>query len=91
MKPPGHVTDIEALFDLSPDLLRFINSEGYFIKVNKAFKDALGYTKEELLSKPLINFIDPDNWLATHRQVTALARNEPVSHFENRYHCLDGS
>jgi PAS domain S-box-containing protein len=91
MKIPGHVTDIEALFDLSPDLLCLINSEGYFIKVNKAFKDALGYTKEELLSKPFINFIDPDNWLATNQQVTALARNEPVSHFENRYHCLDGS
>jgi PAS domain S-box-containing protein len=91
MKLQGHITDIEALFDLSPDLLCFINSNGYFIKVNKAFKDALGYSKEELLSKPFINFIDPYNWEATNQQVIALARNESVLQFENRYHCLDGS
>jgi PAS domain S-box-containing protein len=91
MKLPGHVTDIEALFDLSPDLLCFIDSQGYFIKVNKAFKDALGYTQEELLSKPFINFIDPDNWQATNQQVAALARNETISQFENRYLCMDGS
>lgn len=91
MKLQGHITDIEALFDLSPDLLCFINSNGYFINVNKAFKDALGYSKEELLSKPFINFIDPYNWEATNQQVIALARNESVLQFENRYHCLDGS
>jgi PAS domain S-box-containing protein len=91
MKLQGHITDIEALFNLSPDLLCFINSNGYFIKVNKAFKDALGYSKEELLSKPFINFIDPYNWEATNQQVIALARNESVLQFENRYHCLDGS
>ncbi|MEJ7559956.1 MAG: PAS domain S-box protein [Pedobacter sp.] len=91
MKLPGHVTDIEALFDLSPDLLCFIDSKGYFIKVNKAFQDALGYTKKELLSTPFINFVDPDNWQATNQQITALARDKSVSQFENRYHCLDGS
>jgi PAS domain S-box-containing protein len=79
MKLPGHVTDIEALFDLSPDLLCFIDSKGFFIRVNRAFEDALGYTREELLSKPFINF------------VTALTQNESVFQFENRYHCLDGS
>jgi PAS domain S-box-containing protein len=91
MKESGHVPQMEVLFDLSPDLLCFIDSKGYFTRVNKAFKEALGYTKEELLSKPFINFIDPDNWQATNEQIAALARNEPISQFENCYRCSDGS
>jgi PAS domain S-box-containing protein len=81
----------QTLFDLSPDLLCFINTDGYFIRVNKAMETALGYTKEELLSKPFLHFVDADHRKRTIEQIRALAENKPIRHFKNCYRCADGS
>jgi PAS domain S-box-containing protein len=91
MKELGHISEMEVLFDLSPGLLCLSNSKGYFTRVNDAFKEALGYTRAQLLSKPFMNFIDPDSWHNTNEQIAALAKSKPVSLFENRYRCSDGS
>ncbi|RYE14164.1 MAG: PAS domain S-box protein [Sphingobacteriaceae bacterium] len=84
------IIEAEMLFDISPDLLCYFESDGHFIKVNNAFAQALGYTKEELLSKPFLDFIIPQDWEPTNQQLAILARNETVCEFKNRYRCLDG-
>jgi PAS domain S-box-containing protein len=81
----------QTLFDLSPDLLCFINTDGYFIRVNKALETALGYTKEELLAEPFLHFVDADYRERTIQQIKALAENKPIRHFKNCYRCSDGS
>jgi PAS domain S-box-containing protein len=91
MKELGHISEMEVLFDLSPGLLCLSNSKGYFTRVNDAFKEALGYTRAQLLSKPFMNFIDQDSWHNTNEQIAVLAKSKPVSLFENRYRCSDGS
>lgn len=91
MKELGHISEVEVLFDLSPGLLCLSNSKGYFTRVSEAFKEALGYTKVQLLSEPFMSFIDRDSWKNTDEQIAALARNEQVSLFENCYRCSDGS
>ena len=75
----------ELFFELSPDLLCIAGYDGYFKKINPAVAKTLGYTFEELYSRPVNDFVHPD-----HKQVTAKARNEltrskPLYLFENKY------
>ena len=51
-------TDFEMfpLFEMTPDLVCIAGKDGYFRKVNQAVIDKLGYTKEELFSRPICFF-----------------------------------
>jgi PAS domain S-box-containing protein len=78
-------------FNESRDLVCIANLEGYFTIVNPAFTELLGYTEEELLSKPFIYFTHPDDVNKTDEEV-ALMNSEGRStlKFENRYITKDG-
>ena len=72
-------------FDLSPDLLCIAGFDGYFKKINPSVSKLLGYTEEELFSKPISEFIyiDDRNITAAHRN--ELTKNGLLQNFENRY------
>lgn len=82
--------NFEKFFDLSPDLLCVAGFDGYFKRINPAVCKLLGYSAEELMSKPINEFVfyaDQNN--------TATARNElrkkvPLFDFENRYITKNG-
>jgi PAS domain S-box-containing protein len=84
-------TAAQRIFDLSPDLLGVAGVDGYFKRVNPAFERALGYTSAQLLSRPLLDFIHPDDRDRSRNALQALAGGRPVMQFENRYVCSDGS
>ncbi|HYE76128.1 MAG TPA: PAS domain-containing protein, partial [Blastocatellia bacterium] len=65
--------------------------EGYFKKVNPAFERMLGFTAEELLREPFINFVHPDDRARTTQEVENLKRGTPTACFENRYKSKNGS
>lgn len=65
--------------------------DGYFKQVNPAWTNTLGWTEEELLSKPRIEFVHPDDREATENAGFQLREGHPVLVFENRYICRDGS
>src|SRR5262249_14378495 len=44
----------------------------------------------ELVTRPFIDFIHPDDLSATAREVEKLAQGVPVISFENRYRCKNG-
>jgi PAS domain S-box-containing protein len=75
----------EELFDSAADIICLASLEGYFLKINKAATEKLGYTEEELLSKPYIEFIHPDDKFDTLEIKTAVSQGRSVSYFENRY------
>lgn len=81
---------LEPFFDQSMDCLCIASYEGYFVKINPAFVELLGYTEEELRSKLISEFIyEEDKELtAVHRE--KLKRNVPLVNFENRYVCKSG-
>jgi PAS domain S-box-containing protein len=64
--------------------------DGYFKRVNPAFERTLGYTSAELLSRPIVDFVHPDDRAATQEAIESLGRGEAVDRFLNRYVSSDG-
>ena len=75
----------EHFFELSADLLCIAGFDGFFKKINPAVSKLLGYTNEELLSKPINEFIYIDDRDFTSKVRRELAKNKPLLNFENRY------
>lgn len=84
--------DVERFFALSLDMLCIAKSDGYFKRVSPAFTQTLGWTAEELLTRPFLDFVHPDDRVATLREVERqVAGGEQVLQFDNRYQHKDGS
>jgi PAS domain S-box-containing protein len=68
------------------------DAEGHFRKVNPAFLEKLGYEESELLSKPIIEVIHPDDRQPTLDEIARYFREGGVANgFENRNVCRDGT
>jgi PAS domain S-box-containing protein len=80
----------ERFFALSLDMMCISSARGYFTRVNPSF-DVLGYSRDELLSRPALELVHPDDRAATEAAYLALAPECPAVKFENRYRCKDGS
>lgn len=80
----------EHFFELSPDLLCIAGFDGYFKRINPAVSGLLGYTNEELISKPITDFVHPDDRLITILSRESLTESNPLLNFENRYITKDG-
>ncbi|MGW8310505.1 MAG: sensor histidine kinase [Thiogranum sp.] len=86
--PPYDV--LRAFFSISHDMFCVADVNGYFLVVNPAFERVLGYTRQELLETSYIEFVHPEDKALTLE--TAIRNTqEPVTCFENRYRCKDGS
>src|SRR5579872_4681108 len=81
----------DRIFDLSIDMMCVANFDGYFLRVNPAWKKILGFSKEELCQTPFLDFVHPDDRDATIAAMAALASDRDVIDYENRYRCKDGS
>ncbi|MDN3021035.1 PAS domain S-box protein [Streptomyces sp. S.PB5] len=83
--------EVESIFNLSLDLLCISGVDGYFKRVNPAFERTLGYSAEELLSRPYIEFVHEDDRDGTRASLDRLANGVAVAEFENRYRRADGT
>jgi len=75
----------DRFFDLSLDLFCVASPDGYFTRVNPAFSRVLGYTADELVDRPYIEFVHPDDRGRTAVQAGRLQSGLPVLKFDNRY------
>ena len=75
----------EHFFELSADLLCIAGFDGFFKKINPAVSQLLGYTNEELFSKPINDFIHIEDQIYTSKVRNELYKNKPLLNFENRY------
>ncbi|WP_373547313.1 PAS domain S-box protein [Chamaesiphon sp.] len=81
----------DRFFDLSLNLLVIANFDGYFVRLNPAWEQTLGFTAAELMAQPYLDFVHPDDLESTLAAATGLNTGEMVISFENRYRCKDGS
>jgi PAS domain S-box-containing protein len=83
--------ETERIFDLSLDLLVVAGLDGYFKRINPAVERTLGYSREQLLSRPFFEFIHPEDVERSRLALESLGRGHQLVHFENRYVRSDGS
>lgn len=81
----------DIFFQLSPDLLCIASTDGYFKVLNPAWEQTLGWTQEELLSKPFHEFIHPDDAEQTFKEVEKQIRGQETINFINRYLSKNGN
>jgi PAS domain S-box-containing protein len=82
--------ETERFFTMSADLICIIDAEGDFRRVNAAFETALGYSLEELYSRPILDFVHPEELDATKAEMEKLTHGLPSIRYENRYRCKNG-
>lgn len=80
----------DKFFNMSLDML-LIASDEKFVKINPSVTRILGYSEEEFLSKPFLDFLYPEDVEMTLNEVKKLQTGVLTLNFENRYICKDGS
>ncbi|TSA35420.1 MAG: PAS domain S-box protein [Verrucomicrobiaceae bacterium] len=80
----------ERLFSVSKSLLVICDFEGNIKQFNPAWTDLLGYTSKELLSRPILSHVFPEDRAATAAVMEDLGRGIPIVNFTNRFLASDG-
>jgi PAS domain S-box-containing protein len=83
--------ELAQFFDFAGDLFCVAGLDGYYKQVNASFERVLGYSREELLSRPFMDFVHPDDVEHATEVLSVLATGEDVIGFESRLICADGS
>ena len=82
---------LQRFFSLTPDLMCLAGFDGYFKRLNPAWERVLGYTIDELLARPYLDFVHPDDRHVTTTEADRLGGGGQVLTFENRYIAKDGT
>lgn len=78
-------------FELSRDMLCTANMNGYFVELNDAWAEQLGYSAAELRAVPFVERVHPEDRERTEAEAAALFEGAETLSFENRYLAKDGS
>jgi PAS domain S-box-containing protein len=77
-------------FELSRDMLCVAGFDGVFRELNGSWEQTLGWSKDELCSKPFIEFVHPDDVDRTVKKTADIAKGGETADFLNRYVTKDG-
>ncbi len=80
----------DRFFDMSRDLLSITAAGGHMRRLNPAWEQTLGFTLEELMAEPLMNFVHPEDRDATLAIANQILAGQYRFTYENRYRCKDG-
>ncbi|WP_434931655.1 diguanylate cyclase domain-containing protein [Shewanella sp. HL-SH5] len=81
---------LKDVMDLMLDAVCVVNKNGCFVFVSAAFEDIFGYAPNEVINKPMIDFVYPEDGVKTLQVVETLISGENQRRFENRWVRKDG-
>lgn len=81
---------LSNFFMISADLLCIAGFDGYFKKINPAVAKVLGYTEEELMAKPINDFVYQEDKNKTNDSRDFVRDGKRLLNFENRYQTKSG-
>lgn len=76
---------LTPFFESSLDMLCIANFDGYFVDVNPAFVNLLGYSQEELFSKKINEFVYEEDRDSTQKVRKGIQNSVPLINYHNRY------
>ena len=79
----------EEFFNLSHDLLTIVSDDGFFKVLNPAWERVLGWSVEDLLAAPWLDFVHPEDRPSTIDHAAKVAKGHAAA-FQNRYRTKDG-
>jgi PAS domain S-box-containing protein len=83
--------DLDRIFNVTAHMVCIASATGYFLKISPAFIETLGFSEKELLTKPFLELVHPEELESTINNMKTLARGVPVIRSSCRYICKDGS
>ncbi|MGB3199918.1 MAG: PAS domain S-box protein [Nodosilinea sp.] len=81
----------ERFFAVASDLQVITRTDGYFQWVSPTFERLLGWTVEEMITRPWTDFVHPDDITPSMSEAESLFSGCTTLEFENRYRHKDGS
>ncbi|QDV39500.1 response regulator [Tautonia plasticadhaerens] len=82
----------DRFFELSVDLIAIASiADGTWKRVNPAFGRILGWSEAELVARPFLEIVHPDDLERSRGAIAELAEGRPLDAFEHRLRCKDGS
>ncbi len=87
----GERIGLDEFFEMSLDNLTVAGFDGYMKRVSPSWTRTLGWTAEELTSRPSIEFVHPEDRERTLAGRDRLIGGTALGPLVNRYLCRDGS
>ncbi len=81
----------DRLLQMTADMVCTAGIDGTFKRLNPAWTRTLGWSEEELVSHPWLDFVHPDDVEATIAAGKRLGEGATVANFANRYRRKDGA
>ncbi len=86
----GTHSQLATFVDLLLDAVCVVDAEGRFVFVSAACERIFGYTAEEMIGRPMIDMVAPEDRARTLQAAQEIMSGRPNFHFENRYVRKDG-
>lgn len=81
----------DRLFNVSIDLLAVAGFDGFLQQVNPAWVRVLGWSRDDLMSRTVLEFIHPDDRILMAEAQGTLAEDRAVADLAARFRCRDGA
>ncbi|HTL47742.1 MAG TPA: diguanylate cyclase [Verrucomicrobiae bacterium] len=83
--------EARRFFDLAPDLLCIVGTDGKLLKINPAFEKTLGYKQGDLQGRSVFDYVAPDDEFALKKKCLRVLRGVGDVVFENRFRSKKGT
>ena len=83
--------DRERFFEVATDMLVKVGFDGYFKEVSAACQPLLGWTPEEMMARPWLEFLHENDVEENSAQFAIALAGKDIVNLQNRYRCKDGN